>query len=170
MGGAIGPEFRRAREEKTMKKKIGLFGLLTHAVIVIGFLLSRAMQGEKFGPDLLFAAVPLLLASSFAVYALVVARYVERREGMQKPIVIDSLVGILVEVLIFALAGLLFGLYDGLRTGAASESGLAGGLLISVVMNVLWVYATFMVHIIVLGNLCGLAGWYLLRKQGSLKP
>lgn len=152
-----------------MKKRIGLFGLVTHAVIVVGFFLSRALRGEKFGPDLLFAAVPLLLASAFAVYALVVPRYVQRREGMQKPIVIDSLVGILVEFLVFTLAGLLLGLYDGMRVGAASASGLAGGLLTSVVMNVLWVYATFMVHIIVLGNLCGLVGWYLLKKTGPLK-
>lgn len=152
-----------------MKKKTGLFGLAMHAVVVAAFLLSRVMRGETFGPELLFAAVPLLLASAFAVYALVVPRYIERREGMQRPIVIDSLIGILVEYLIFTLSGILFGLYDGLRAGAPAGSGLAGVLVTSVVMNVLWVYATFMVHIIVLGNLCGLVGWYLLKKTGPLK-
>jgi hypothetical protein len=66
--------------------------------------------------------------------------------------------------MIFTVAAALFGIYDGLRTGPPG-AGLAGGLLTSVYFNILWVYATFMVQILVLGNLCGLVGWLVLKNR-----
>jgi hypothetical protein len=148
-----------------MRKKVGLFGVVMHAVIVTVFLMSRNLRGERFDANLFLTAVPLLLLSSFLVYAFVVSRYVQRREGMQKPVVIDSLVGILAEYMIFTFAAVLLGLVDGLRSGSAAEAEIGRSLLTGVVMNVLWVYATFLVQILVLGNLCGLVGWFLLRKK-----
>jgi hypothetical protein len=148
-----------------MNKKTGLFGLLIHAVIMTVFLMSRNLRGEQFSADLVLVAVPLLLLSSYLVYFFVVSRYVERREGMQKPVIIDSLVGILAEYMIFTLAAVLFGIVDGLRTGVASGTGIGRALLTGVVLNMLWVYATFLVQVLVLGNMCGLVGWFLLRKN-----
>ena len=146
-------------------KKVGLFGFLIHTVIIVAFLMSRNLRGEQLGADLVFVAMPLLLLSAFLVYGVVVARYVQRREGMQKAVIIDSLVGILAEYMIFTLAALLFGIFDGLRAGLSSDAGLGKALLTGVVMNMLWVYATFLVQVLVLGNLCGLVGWFLLRKK-----
>ena len=151
----------------SMNKKAGLFGLAMHFAIVVTFLLMRTVKGERFGPEFLFVALPFLLVSAYLVYFLVVSRYLRRREGMVKPLFIDALVGMLVEYIIFTLAGALFGIFDGIRTGAVGESGLLGGLLTSVFMNILWVYATFMVQILVLGNLCGLVGWLVLKKTKS---
>jgi hypothetical protein len=148
-----------------MNKKTGLFGLLIHAVIMTVFLMSRNLRGEQFSADLVLVAVPLLLLSSYLVYFFVVSRYVERREGMQKPVIIDSLVGILAEYMIFTLAAVLFGIVDGLRTGVASGTGIGRALLTGVVLNMLWVYATFLVQVLVLGTMCGLVGWFLLRKN-----
>jgi hypothetical protein len=144
-------------------KKVGLFGVIIHAVIVSAFLISRGFRGERIGGDMVSVAVPLLLLSSFIVYTFVVSRYVQRREGMQKPVIIDSLVGILAEYMIFTLAAVLFGLYEGF--GNRSDAGLGKALLTGVLTNILWVYATFMVQVLVLGNLCGLVGWLLLRKE-----
>ena len=148
----------------SMNKKVGLFGLAMHFAIVVVFVLLRTMKGEHFGPEFLFVALPLLLVSAYLVYLLVVSRYLLRRKGMVKPLFIDALVGMLVEYIIFTLAGALFGIFDGLRTGPLQGAGMLGGLLSSVFMNILWVYATFMVQILVLGNLCGLVGWLVLKK------
>lgn len=149
----------------SMNKKAGLFGLAMHCAIVVTFVLMRTMRGERFGPEFLFVALPLLLVSAYLVYFFVVSRYLRRREGMVKPLFIDALVGMLVEYIIFTLAGALFGIFDGFRTGPPMGAGMASGLLTSVFMNILWVYATFMVQILVLGNLCGLVGWLVLKKQ-----
>lgn len=148
----------------SMKWKIGLFGFLMHVGIVVLFLLARATRGERLEPVFLLGAIPLFLLSSYLVYVFVVSRYVEKREGVRNPVVIDSLIGILAELIIFTITAVLFGLYDGFRTGGGAESGLFGALLTGVLMNILWAYATFMVHILVIGNLCGLAGWYMLKK------
>jgi hypothetical protein len=152
-------------ESLHMNKKVGLYGFVSHAVIVLAFVMSRSLRGERLGNDLLLVGVPLLFLSSFLIYAFIVSRYVLRREGIQKPVIIDSLVGILSEYMIFTLAAVLFGIYDGLRGGPGAGAGIGRALLTSVFMNILWVYATFMVQIIVIGNVCGLVGWYLLRKK-----
>ena len=150
-----------------MNRKVGLFGILIHAIIVAVFLLSRNLRGERISTDIVLVAIPLLLFSSFIVYTVVVSRYVQRREGSQKSIIIDSLMGIMAEYMIFTLAAVLFGLYDGLWNRHGSETGFGKALLTGVMMNILWVYATFMVQVLVLGNLCGLVGWLLLRKSSS---
>jgi hypothetical protein len=152
-----------------MNKKAGLFGLAMHFAIVVVFVAMRTARGERFGPEFLFAAFPLLLVSSYLVYSFVISRYLKRREGMARPLFIDALVGMLVEYIIFTLAGALFGIFDGLRTGPPSGAGMLSGLLTSVFMNILWVYATFMVQILVLGNLCGLVGWVVLKKMKPVK-
>ncbi len=141
-----------------MKKKTGLFGFLVHFVIISAFLIARNLRGEQLGRDLVLVAVPLLLLSSFLVYAFAVSRYVERREGTQKAVVVDSLVGMLAECMIFTLAAALFGIYEGFKYGA-------GALLPSVLTNLLWAYATFLVQMLVIGNLAGLVGWFVLKKK-----
>ena len=146
----------------SINKKVGLFGLGIHAIIVAAFLVSRTVKGEHFGTELLFVGIPLLLVSAYLTYSVVVTRYLKRRSGMQKAVIIDSLVGMLVEYIIFTVAGILFGIVDGFRT--AKEGALLGGLMTGVFMNILWVYATFMVQILILGNLCGLVGWLVLKK------
>ncbi len=138
-----------------VKGKVGLYGLAMHTVVTVLFLRLRAARGEQFGAELLFVALPLLLLCAFAVYAFVVSRYLTRRAGMQNPLFIDMLVGMLVEYVIFTAAAAFLGIYDGLR---------AGGVLSSVAMSILWVYATFMIQILLLGNLCGLVGWLILKK------
>lgn len=148
-----------------MDKKIGLFGLLSHAAMVAAFLLVRYLRGDRFGADLVLIAVPLLLLSAFLVYAAVVSRYVQKREGMQRTVIIDSLVGILAEFIIVTLAALLAGLVDGVRASVGTGAGLGEQVLASVLMSLLWVYATLLVQVIVVGNLCGLAGWFLLRNR-----
>lgn len=163
---AFGP-YPFPAECPSMDKKVGLYGFLIHIVIVSFFLALRNLQGEQLNLELSLVAVPLLLLSSFLVYAVVVSRYVQRRAGMQKPAVIDSLVGILSEYMIFTITAVLLGLYDGLRSGYGSGAVTGQTLLTAVLMSLLWVYATFMVQILVLGNLCGLVGWLLLRKKNE---
>lgn len=149
-----------------MKKKVGLFGLAMHVAIVVVFVFSRRLRGEQFGPEMLFVMVPLLLLSSFLVYFFAASRYVERREGMQKAVVIDSLIGILLEYVIFTLTAVLFSIYEGLRIGAGEGAGMVSSLLSSLFRNILWVYGVVpgMLQILVLGNLCGLVGWYVLKR------
>ena len=144
------------------KNLVGLYGLAVHAVIVITFVVRRSLQGEQFGPDLLYVGMPLLLACSFLVYYMVGPWYLKRRSGMQNAVIIDSLVGMLIEYIIFTATAILLGVYDGFRT--AADGALLDGLAAGVVRNILWVYATFMVQILVLGNLCGLLGWLVLKK------
>jgi hypothetical protein len=154
---------------RAMNKKAGLYGLAVHAGIVLLFVRTRIFSGEQLGGDLLYVAMPLLLVSAFGVYTLVVPRYLARRAGMQKPLFIDALVGILLEYVIFTSAAVLFGVLDGLRSGPPMGGTMISGMLTSVFMNILWVYATFMIQILVIGNLCGLGGWWLLKKFPSVK-
>ena len=88
---------------------------------------------------------------------------------MRNSVVIDSLVGILAEYIIVTLAVILYGLYEGLGSGLRADDGMGKSLLTGVLMNLLWVYATFMVQVLLLGNLCGLAGWFLLRKRTAVR-
>lgn len=147
-----------------MRSRVGFYGFLFHVVVIAAFLAARTLRGEQLGADLLFVAVPMLLLSSFLVYAFAVSKYVERRQGTQRSALADSLVGMLAECMIFTLAAAFAGLFEGVRRGPTAESGFWSALLTPVIMNILWAYATFFVHILLIGNAAGLVGWFLMKK------
>ncbi len=152
-----------------MKLKVGLYGVVFHAVILALFFGARS-SGDANPPLYYLIAAPLVLASAFIVYFFFLSSYVQKREGMQRVIVFDSLAGMLGEYMIFTLAVILYSLFFGLqalvREGAgAFVDAIATGLFV----NLLFIYATYMVHMLVIGNLAGLAGWFILKQWGPKK-
>jgi hypothetical protein len=151
-----------------MKLKIGFFGAAVNAVVVTGILFFSAATHDRSVFGAYLTAVPLLALSAFVVYYFVVSSYVVKRAGIQKPVFFDSLVGMLAELIIATLAAVCYSVWSSLSNIAGRELGaFASDLATGILMNLLWVFAMFMVHILIVGNIAGLAGWYLLKKSDS---
>ncbi len=148
-----------------MKFRIGFYGAAVNIVVVAGMLFfSPAARGNSgFGEYAL--ALSMLALSAFVVYYFVVSSYALKRAGLQKPVFYDSLVGMLAELIIATLGTVCYSLW----TTFPNIQGMPFGVIVSelatgILMNLLWIFALFMVHILIVGNIAGLAGWYLLSK------
>ena len=148
-----------------MKLKVGLYGAAVNVAAVLGILLFSAVRGGGVGFNAYFSGLPVLSAAAFVVYYFVVSAYVAKRPGIQNPVFFDSLVGMLAELITVTLGAVLHGV--GASISAVQGRGLtafAADLTAGILMNLLFVFGTFMIHILVIGNIAGLVGWYLLTK------
>jgi hypothetical protein len=153
-----------------MKLKIGLFGAAVNVVVIIGMLLFSAGTRGGAGFSSYLSALPLLAVSAFVVYYFIVSSYVVKRAGIQKPFFFDSLVGMLAELIIVTCAAACYSLWLTLSNMHGRDIGLlASDLATGILVNLLWVFALFLVHILLVGNLAGITGWYLLKKIGPKK-
>lgn len=148
-----------------MKLKIGFFGAAVNAVVVIVILFFSAVSRGTPVISTYLSAVPVLAVSAFVVYYFVVSSYVVKRAGIEKPFFLDSLVGMLAELIIVTLGTVCYSLWNTLsnmqeRNVGAFSTDLAAGILV----NLLWVFAMFMVHILIVGNIAGFVGWLVLKK------
>lgn len=154
-----------------MKWKIGLFGALVNVVAVIGILFFSTVTrgGAEFSSYV--SVLPILAVSAFIVYYFAVSSYVVKRAGIQKPVFIDSLVGMLVELIIVTLGVVCYSLWDTLSHayGQAFQA-IVTAFTTAILVNLLWVIAMFTVHILIIGNIAGLVGWYLLKGSEPEKP
>jgi hypothetical protein len=151
-----------------MKLKIGLFGAAVNVVVIIGMLLFSAVTRGGAGFSSYLSALPLIAVSAFFVYYFIVSSYVVKRAGIQKPFFFDSLVGMLAELIIITCAAVCYSLWLTLSNMHGRDIGtLASDLATGILVNLLWVFALFLVHILLAGNLAGITGWYLLKKIGS---
>jgi len=148
-----------------MKLKIGLFGTVVNVVVVTGILyFSAVTRGAVAFTDYL-PALSMLAVSAFVVYYFVVSSYVVKRRGIRKPLFIDSLIGMLAELIIVTLGIVCFSVWITLSNMHGQElRAIAFDLTTAILVNLLWVFAMFTVHILIVGNIAGLAGWYLLSK------
>jgi hypothetical protein len=148
-----------------VKLKIGLFGAVVNVVVVIGILSFSAVTRGNVGFNTYLSVLPMLAVSAFIVYYFIVSSYVVKRVSIQKPVLIDSLVGMLAELIIVTLGVVCYSVGISLvnmhgREWAVVASDITTGILV----NLLWLFALFMVHILIVGNIAGLVGWYLLKK------
>lgn len=147
-----------------MKLTIGFYGAVVNFTAVLGALVFSALRNNgSLGADL-FAA-PLLAVSGFLVYYFIVSSYVEKRSGAGNPVYFDSLVGMLAELVIVTLSVVIYSAFTAFANSAGGIEAFAAGLAANIMVNLLWVLALFMVHILLLGNAAGLLGWYLLKKN-----
>jgi hypothetical protein len=153
-----------------VKLKIGLFGAIINVVVVIGILTFSAVTRGNVGFNVYLSVLPLLAVSAFVVYYFIVSSYVVKRTAIPKPFFYDSLVGMLAELIIVTLGVVCYSVWTSLvhmhgRDWGVVASDISSGILV----NLLWLFAIFMVHILIVGNIAGLVGWYLLKKMNPKK-
>ena len=148
-----------------MKLKIGFFGMAVNVVVVTGILMFSAVtRGAAVFSEYL-PALPMLAVSAFVVYYFIVSTYVVKRAGIQKPVFIDSLVGMLAELILVTLGVVCYSVWITLSNMHGQDLRvIASDLTTGILVNLLWVFAMFLVHILIVGNIAGLMGWYLLGK------
>jgi hypothetical protein len=147
-----------------MKWKVGLFGVAINIGAVIWVLFTAVVRS---GAELrnYLSVVPMLAASAFVVYYFIVSSYVVKRAGIQKPVFLDSLVGMLAELIIVTIGTLCYSVWFSLLDMHGKDlQAFSADLSTSILVNLLWVFAMFMVQILLVGNIAGLAGWFLLKK------
>jgi hypothetical protein len=155
----------RRKGQQIMKLKIGLFGAAINIVVIIGMLLFSAISRGGAGFNAYLSALPLLAASAFVVYYFIVSSYVAKRAGIQNPFFFDSLVGMLAELIIVTGGTVCYSVWMTLANMQNRDPAvLASDLMTGILVNLLWIFAMFTVHILIAGNLAGIAGWYLLKK------
>ena len=154
-----------------MKLRIGLYGAVINVLIVIGMLLFSALKRGSSGMGVYFSALPFLAVAAFVVYYFVVSAYVAKRPGLQKPMLFDSLAGMLAELIIITLGAVLYSVLISIsHIQGRGLQAFASDLATGIVMNLLWVFALFMIHILIIGNIAGLVGWYILKKFDYQDP
>jgi hypothetical protein len=147
-----------------MKWKVGLFGVAINIGAVIWVLFTAVVRGGAELRNYLLV-VPMLAASAFVVYYFIVSSYVVKRAGIQKPVFFDSLVGMLAELIIVTLGTLCYSVWFSLLNMHGKDfQAFAADLTTGILVNLLWVFAMFMVQILLVGNIAGLAGWFLMKK------
>ncbi len=148
-----------------MKLKIGFFGAAINIVVVTGMVCFSALTrgGASFSDY--FSVFPVLAFAAFIVYYFVVSSYVVKRAGIQKPAFIDSLVGMLAELILVTVGVVIYSLWITLSGMHGQDLRMiASELTTGILVNLLWVFAMFLVHILIAGNIAGLVGWYVLSK------
>jgi hypothetical protein len=153
-----------------MKLKIGLFGAAVNIVAVSVILLLSAASRGSAGFGAYLSALPMLAVPAFVVYYFVVSSYVAKRAGIEKPFFFDSLIGMLAELIIVTLGAVCYSVWTALSNMRGGDLGaVASDIAAGILVNLLWTFAMFTVHILIVGNIAGLAGWYLLKKAGPKK-
>lgn len=152
------------RAMRSIRVRVGLYGLLFHAVVVAGALAVAASNRAPIHARFWAIAAPALLVAAFAMYALVVARYVARRTQKRGVAFFDAAIGMAVEPAIAILATVLFSVISAgpaLGDGATAFAATLGG---HVYLGLLWLAANLMTQILVIGNAAGFIGFILLKR------
>jgi hypothetical protein len=148
-----------------MKFKIGLYGAAVNVVVVAGLLFFSAVTRGNGELSLYLYALPMLAASAFVVYYFVVSSYVVKRAGIQNPVFIDSLAGMLAELIVVTLGAVCYSMWRTFSNMQGQDfRAIFSDLMTGILVNLLWLFGMFMVHILIVGNIAGLAGWYVLKK------
>jgi hypothetical protein len=140
--------------------QVGLYGLVFHLAA------AGVLAAQGVAPRALVAPAAAAAVAGFAVYALVVTRYAQRRLGSEKRGVVlyDFLVGMLAEVAVVAVASVLHAIPAAFAGGPGSALGrVAGGAAFSF----LWVVGTAFTEVLVLGNAAGFIGYIVLKKLAA---
>ncbi len=152
------------RAVRSTRLRVGLFGLLFHAIVIAGALGIAATNRAPMHARFWAVAAPALLVAAFAMYAVVVAPYVARRAAKRGVAFLDAAIGMAVEPAIVILATVLFSAISAgpaLRDGAAAFAATLGG---HVHLGLLWLAANFMTQILVIGNAAGFVGFLVLKR------
>jgi hypothetical protein len=152
---------------RSIRLRVGLYGLVFHAVVVLGALAVAAANRAPIHARFWAIAAPALLVAAFAMYALVVAPYVARRTVKRGVAFLDAAIGMAVEPAVAILATVLFSTISAgpaLGDGAAAYAATLGGQLY---LALLWLVANFATQILVLGNAAGLVGFLLLKRLAA---
>jgi hypothetical protein len=157
-------------KDRGVKLKTGLFGAAVNAAVILGVSLYSGLARDRSEAVLYLSAIPVLAVSAFVVYYVVVSSYVAKRSGIVNPVFFDSLVGMLAEIIIVTVGTSCYSLWNTLSNMSGKGlSAFANDFAAGFLVNILWVFGLFMVHILIAGNIAGLVGWGLLKKY-SLKP
>lgn len=151
------------RAMRTNRVRVGLYGLVFHAVVVAAYL--GVARSNRAPIDARFWTVGALslFAASFTVYALLVAPYVARRVQKRGVAFLDAAIGMAAEPAIAILATVIFSVVSAspaLREGLSTFAGTLGG---HAYVGFLWLAANFATQILVLGNAAGFLGFLLLK-------
>jgi hypothetical protein len=153
-----------------VKLKVGLFGAAVNAAVILAVSFFSLIARDRSEAVLYLSAMPVLAVSAFIVYYAVVSSYVAKRAGIANPVFFDSLVGMLAEIIIVTVGTSCYSLWNTLSNlPGKGLSAFAPDFAAGFLVNILWVFGMFMVHILIAGNIAGLAGWVLLKKYG-LRP
>jgi hypothetical protein len=149
--------------------RVGLFGLAFH-VAAAGLLAAKAARAPGSDPRAVVGPAAAAAAAAFAVYALLVAPYAQKRLGSARSGVVlhDFLVGMLAELAVVGLAALLFGAAT--TAGVLAVAGAGGWLAATgraAAFAFLWTIGTAMTEVLVLGNAAGFAGFIVLKKLAA---
>jgi hypothetical protein len=149
--------------------QVGLFGLAFH-VAAAGLFAAKAAGVPGSDPRAVIGPGAAAAVAAFAVYALLVAPYAQKRFGSARKGVVlyDFLIGMLAELAVVAVAALLFGAAT--TAGALAAAGLGGWLAAAgraAAFSFLWTIGTTMTEVLVLGNAAGFAGFIVLKKLAA---
>lgn len=154
---------------RTNRVRVGLYGLIFHGLVVVAAL--GVAKSNRVAVDARFWTVggACLLAAAFAVYALLVARYVARRVDKRGVALADMAIGMAAEPAVAILATVLYSLVSAAPALGQGGGAFAGTLGAHVYVGLLWLAANFLTQILVLGNAAGFAGYFLLKRGAARK-
>lgn len=146
------------------RKWAAIYGVAFHAAAVLIMVGVAIKNRAPLEGAVLARAIPLLLIASAVLYFFIVGRYVAGRVKKKGVVFLDSVIGMMVETAVVALASILYALVASLPALAAGAGAFLLAFGQSSAYTLLWIFAGFLVQILVIGNAAGLVGWLLLKK------
>lgn len=146
---------------RVSRRAVAFYGVAFHAIVVVVLAAVAAGKAVPVPRGLYGAAVGPVLIASFAVYYWVVGRYVARRRHSRGAVFTDSAVGMFAECMIVPLAAALYGIVVATTLSTADFFGAA---VHNALASLLYVFGTFFVQLLAIGNAAGLIGWVVLKR------
>jgi hypothetical protein len=149
--------------------QVGLYGFVFH-LAAAGLFALKAARTPGGDPRALIGPAAAAAVAALVVYALLVAPYAQKRFGSTRKGVAlyDFLIGMLAELAVVAVAALLFGAAS--TAGGLASAGAGGWLAAAgrtTAFAFLWIIATAMTEVLVLGNAAGFVGFIVLKKLAA---
>lgn len=144
--------------------KAAAYGVAFHAVAVIIMLGLALKNRAPLEAGVLIRAIPALLASAAVLYFFIVGPYLPSRSLRKAVVFADSAIGMLVECAVVALTSFLYALLVTLPALPGGLGTFASAFASTASFTLLWMFASFFVQILVIGNAAGLVGWFVLKK------
>ncbi len=142
----------------------GLYGAAFHALLVVIMVGLALYNRAELVPAVLVRAVPVLLVSALVLYYFIVGPYLPSRSKRKAAVFADSAIGMLVETAIAVLTSVLYSLIASIPTLSDGFGAFGPTFLWTSARTLLWMFGSFFVQILVVGNAAGLVGWVVLKK------
>lgn len=146
------------------RKRAALYGFAFHAAVIAIMIGLALWNRAPLVPGVLARGIPILLLSATVLYWFIVGPYLPSRSKRKGAVFADSAIGMMVELAVVTMTSILYALVATLPALAGGLGAFGGAFFSTAAYTLLWMFGSFFIQTLVIGNAAGLVGWLVLKK------